>query len=119
MRDTAAANATFATVAGLFTVELTSVPTASSSGGFVYRFSPVFGTVERASDSFGPVFSERALRNGHGHCARVALQRASYTTLQARTALLPVVAAEATTPPRCRSWRQESLRSVPFPGCGC
>ena len=64
MRDRAAAEATFGTVADLFTIELTSIPVASSSGGFVYQFSPSLGTVERASDSFGPLFTERALRNG-------------------------------------------------------
>jgi hypothetical protein len=59
VRDVAAADATFATVASLLQVELASVPVASSSGGFVYRFSPTFGTVERASDSFGPFFTDR------------------------------------------------------------
>ena len=63
-RDRAAAEATFGTVAGLFAVELTSIPVASSSGGFAYRFSPTLGTMERATDSFGPFFTERAVRNG-------------------------------------------------------
>ena len=66
-RDRAAADATFATVAGLFQVELTSLPVVSSSGGFVYRFNPTLGTVERASASFGPFFTERAVRNGRRH----------------------------------------------------
>jgi hypothetical protein len=83
VRDRAAAEATFATVASLLQVELTSTPVASSSGGFVYRFSPTFGTVERASDSFGPFFSERALRNGRGHLSvGFAYQYASFTSLQ-------------------------------------
>jgi len=83
VRDQTAANATFATVASLLQVELTSVPVASSSGGFVYRFSPTFGTVERASDSFGPFFSERALRNGRGHLSvGFAYQHANFTSLQ-------------------------------------
>jgi hypothetical protein len=83
LRDSAAAAATFATVAGLFKVELSSIPVTSSSGGFVYRFNPRFGTVERASDSFGPFFSERALRNGSGHLSvGFSYQVASFTTLQ-------------------------------------
>lgn len=83
VRDRVAADATFATVAGLFAVELSNIPIASSSGGFVYRFSPSFGTVERASDSFGPFFSERALRNGRGHLSLgYAFQFASFKTLQ-------------------------------------
>lgn len=82
-RDQAAAVATFATVASLLKVELSSLPTASSSGGFVYVFSSDFGTVDRASDSFGPFFSERALRNGRGHLSLgVAFQVARFTTLQ-------------------------------------
>jgi hypothetical protein len=83
VRDRAAAEATFATVAALFSVELTSIPMASSSGGFVYRFSPKFGTVERASDSFGPFFSERAVRNGRGQLSfGLAYQLAHFSTLQ-------------------------------------
>jgi hypothetical protein len=83
VRDRAAADATFATVAGLFTIELTSLPTASSSGGFVYRFSRTLGTAERASDSFGPLFTERTLRNGRRQLsAGLAYQFASFKTLQ-------------------------------------
>ena len=83
VRDMAAAEATFRTVAGLFQVELSSVPVASSSGGFVYRFNPSFGTVERASDSFGPFFAERVLRNGKGHLSvGMAYQVAKFTSLQ-------------------------------------
>jgi len=83
VRDVAAANATFATVAGLFQVELTSIPVASSSGGFVYQFNQSFGTVERASDSFGPFFTERVLRNGRGHASLGAAYRYSeFTSLQ-------------------------------------
>ncbi|MGH9201220.1 MAG: hypothetical protein ACRD2A_08300 [Vicinamibacterales bacterium] len=82
-RDHAAAAATFATVASLLTVELSHLPTASSSGGFVYLFSPDFGTVDRASDSFGPFFSERALRNGRGHLSvGLGFQVVRFTTLQ-------------------------------------
>lgn len=83
VRDRAAAEATFATVAGLFQVELSGIPVASSAGGFVYRFSPAFGTVERASDSFGPFFSERAVRNGRGHLSlSLAYGYAEFETLQ-------------------------------------
>jgi hypothetical protein len=83
VRDRVAAEATFATVAGLFQVELSGIPVASSAGGFVYRFSPAFGTVERASDSFGPFFSERAVRNGRGHLSlSLAYSYAEFGTLQ-------------------------------------
>ncbi len=83
VRDRAAAEATFGTVAGLFGVELTSMPVASSSGGFVYRFSPTLGTMERATDSFGPFFTERAMRNGEGLASvGVTYQFASFESLQ-------------------------------------
>lgn len=83
VRDAAAAEATFLTVAGLFQVELTSIPVASSSGGFVYRFNPSFGTVERASDSFGPFFTERVLRNGRGRSSLgVGFRYSDFTSLQ-------------------------------------
>ena len=82
-RDRAAAEATFATVAGLFTVELTSLPVASSSGGFVYRFNRSLGSMERASDSFGPFYSERSLRNGRDRVSvGMAYQFASFSSLQ-------------------------------------
>ncbi len=83
VRDQVAADATFGTVAGLFQVELTSIPVASSSGGFVYRFSPTLGTAERATDSFGPFFTERAMRNGTGQLSvGLGYQFASFETLQ-------------------------------------
>jgi hypothetical protein len=83
VRDLPAAQATFGTVAGLFTIELTSIPVASSSGGFVYRFSPTLGTVERSSDSFGPLFTERALRNGRRQFSvGFTYQVADFKTLQ-------------------------------------
>ena len=83
VRDRAAAEATFATVAGLFQVELSGIPIASSAGGFVYRFSPSFGTVERASDSFGPFFAERAVRNGRRRLSlSLAYGYAEFQTLQ-------------------------------------
>jgi hypothetical protein len=83
VRDKPAAEATFATVASLFTIELTGIPVASSSGGFVYHFSRNLGTMERASDSFGPLFTERALRNGRGQASfGFTYQIANFTTLQ-------------------------------------
>jgi hypothetical protein len=83
VRDQSAAQATFATVAGLFKAELASIPAASSSGGFVYRFNPAFGTAERSSESFGPFFSERVLRDGRGHLSLgLAYQMADFSTLQ-------------------------------------
>lgn len=63
-RDRAAAEAARDTISRALLVNLTSVPLASSSSGFLYRFNPQIGTVERATSSFGGFFVERALTAG-------------------------------------------------------
>ena len=65
-RDRAAAEGARDTIARALITNLTSVPLATSSGGFLYRLNPSLGTVERASDSFGGFFVERALTAGAG-----------------------------------------------------
>lgn len=83
VRDAAAADATFATVAGLLQVELTTLPAPNSAGGFVYRLNPSLGTVERASNDFGPFFTERALRSGARQLSvGFNYQTSSFGTLQ-------------------------------------
>ena len=76
-KDAAAAAATRDTIARALLVNLTSVPIPSSSSGFVYRLNPELGTMERASDSFGTFFVERALTSGH---RRLSLGAAGTTT---------------------------------------
>ena len=66
-RDRAAADAARQTIVNALLVNLASVPLSSSSGGFVYRFNEQLGTAERAADTFGPFFVERALTAGKGH----------------------------------------------------
>ena len=81
--DASAAMVTLSTVAGLFAVELTTIPVTSSSGGFVYRLNPNIGIVERASNGFGPFFTESVLRGGRGQTGfGVRLQYARFDTLQ-------------------------------------
>jgi hypothetical protein len=81
--DVPAAEATLDTVARLFSIELTSLPVASSSGGFVYRLNPSLGVVERATDGFGPFFTERALRNGRGQTSLgLSYQTSNFSSLQ-------------------------------------
>jgi len=48
----------------LLAIQLSSFPLGSSAGGFTWTFEPVSGAVTRASDSFGPLFAERALTIG-------------------------------------------------------
>jgi hypothetical protein len=45
------------------------VPLATSSSGFLYRLNPQLGTVERATESFGAFFVERALTPGRGRAS--------------------------------------------------
>ena len=81
--DPSAAAATTATVAGLFEVELATLPLATSSGGFVYRLNPNLAVVERASDTFGPFFTERTLQNGRGQTSvGISQQYSNFTSLQ-------------------------------------
>src|SRR6187200_1284241 len=64
VKDRQSAEVTRDTIGRLLLTELTTTPLTSSSGGFSYRFNPAIGTVERASESFGPFFTERSLTVG-------------------------------------------------------
>jgi hypothetical protein len=68
VRDEAAAIATRDTISKLLVLELATLP-SSSGGGFTYRLDPALGTVIRASDSFGPLFTERSLLSGQGRAS--------------------------------------------------
>lgn len=68
VRDEEAAIATRDTISKLVVLELATLP-SSSGGGFTYRLDPTLGTVIRASDSFGPLFTERSLLAGRGRAS--------------------------------------------------
>lgn len=76
VRDAEAARVTSDTMSRLLLVELATLPISASSAGFAYRLNPALGTVERASESFGPFFTERSLTAGR----RQASVGASATT---------------------------------------
>jgi hypothetical protein len=81
--DVAAATATATTVAGLFSVELSTLPLSLSSGGFVYRLDPTLGVVSRTSDAFGPFLTERVLQNSRGQSSiGLSLQFSEFSSLQ-------------------------------------
>jgi hypothetical protein len=66
----------------LLQAELTTLPLGSSSAGFTYRLNPQLGTVERTSQSFGPLFAERSLTAGRGRFSLgMTLQFTSYAKL--------------------------------------
>lgn len=68
-RDRVAADAARDAVASALLVNLASTPVATSSSGFLYRLNPDLGTVERATQSFGSFFVERALTAGPGRAS--------------------------------------------------
>jgi hypothetical protein len=68
-KDKAAAEATRATLSNALLASITTVPVSSSSSGFSYRFNRTLGTVERASQTFGPFYVERALTAGAGQAS--------------------------------------------------
>lgn len=68
-RDRAAAEAARDAISRALLVNLTSVPLASSSSGFLYRLNPQLGTMERTTQSFGSFFVERALTAGEGRAS--------------------------------------------------
>jgi len=65
-RDRAAADATGATIGGALLASLATLPVSSSTSAFIYRLNPDLGVVERATSSFGPLFTERAVTSGRG-----------------------------------------------------
>jgi len=84
-RDEEAAAMTGSTIASFVVLELATLPVASSSGGFTYRLDPALGLDVRASDSFGPFFTERTLTSGSGHAAiGISYRSARYDRLGGR-----------------------------------
>src|SRR5687767_12378431 len=84
-QDRAAAEAARDAITRSLIVNLTSVPIATSSSGFLYRLNPQLGTVERATQSFGGFFVERAFAPGHGRATfGLSASRSSFDRLDDR-----------------------------------
>jgi len=84
-RDRSAAAATSATMQRALLSNLATLPVATSSSGFLYRLNPELGTVERATQNFGPFFVERALTAGRGQASfGLTLQELRFTSLDGR-----------------------------------
>jgi len=85
-KDRAAAEAARDAIAKSLLLDLTSVPLATASSGFLYRLNPELGTVERATESFGGFFVERALTPGNGHASfGVSTSTASFDHFDGRS----------------------------------
>src|SRR5438128_3117154 len=84
-RDRTAAEATSETISRAILANLATLPVPTSSSGFVYRLNPELGTVERATQSFGPFFVERAQTAGRGQAsAGVTFQHLRFKSLDGR-----------------------------------
>jgi len=84
-RDAAAAQATSNTISRALLANLATLPVTSTSGAFVYRLNPTIGTVERPTDTLGPVFVDRALTSGSGAGSiGLTYQHLHFTTLDGR-----------------------------------
>jgi hypothetical protein len=60
--------------------QLATFPIGSSSGGFSFSYDTSLGVFQRATDTFGPSFAERALTNGRGKLTfGLNYQRSSYS----------------------------------------
>ncbi len=81
-KDQEAAEATRDTLTRGLLSSIATLPVSTSSGGFTYRLNPSLGTVERASETFGPFFIERALTAGSGQASfGFAFRYASFESL--------------------------------------
>lgn len=64
---------------------LSTFPFGSSSSGFTYTYDPTLGTFRRSSESFGPLFAERALTIGRERGSLgVSYQRSTYDTFESK-----------------------------------
>jgi hypothetical protein len=61
--------------------QLATFPIGSPSGGFSFTYDTSLGVFQRATDTFGPSFAERALTNGRGKVTfGVNFQRSNYSS---------------------------------------
>lgn len=68
---------------GQMATEFSTFPLGSSTGGFTYVFDESVGTFRRGSNSFGPLFAERALTIGRGKASvGFNYQHTSYNTFE-------------------------------------
>jgi hypothetical protein len=85
-RDRDAALGTSDTISRALLANLATLPVSASSGAFVYRLNPALGTVVRATQNFGPFFTERALTAGrHQASFGMTYQHLHFTSLDGRS----------------------------------
>jgi Putative MetA-pathway of phenol degradation len=73
-------------IGNLISSQLSSFPLVSSAGGFTWTFEPSSATFTRASDSFGPLFAERATTIGRNRLNfGVNYQRVTFDHLEGKS----------------------------------
>jgi len=60
------ARATLQQLNRVIATQISTFPLTSSSAGFTFEFDPTIGVFERNTETFGPIFAERALTAGKG-----------------------------------------------------
>jgi len=66
-----------------FASQLATIPLPSPAAGFTYRFDPALGIFERTTESFGPIFGDRAETIGRGKLTLSTLyQRFSFDRIE-------------------------------------
>jgi hypothetical protein len=85
VRDREAVTATRNTIARALLLELATLPIASSSSAFTYRFDPALGTLNRLAQSFGPFLVDRAVTTGAEQMSfGMTYRQAGYSSLDGR-----------------------------------
>lgn len=86
VRDEQAATAVRDTISDFLLLELSTLPTVSSSTGFAYRIDrELGGAIVRSSDNFGPFFVERSLTTGiRSPAVHVAYQEMVFDRIDGR-----------------------------------
>ena len=97
--DSQVAAATADTIAHSLATGLSTLPIGSSASGFTYRVDrDLGGVVQRASDSFGPFFTERSLTVGRRRGSLgLSLQHASFDSIDGRSLTAGTLVATAST----------------------
>jgi hypothetical protein len=84
--DEEAAAATSTAIASFLLTEIGTLPSGSSSSGFTYRLDPTLGATIRSSESFGALFTERALTAGAGQVSfGISYQPYRFETIDGRS----------------------------------
>lgn len=85
IKDREAAEVTLSTLRRAMLLDLATLPLATASSAFTYRFNTSLGTLDRLAQSFGPFLVDRAVTTGSRQTAiGVTYRYATFTSLDGR-----------------------------------